>query len=203
MNSHPITSTSFSYDGEFLAVASQGTYIDIVRVYSSSFAFRADLSAYEVFIGNMSANTPSTYSWSGTRGGMASVEVRLRLLRGPGSGRLVAIGILKPLRSRHVTQSPDRRLQIICNCALHHMGIDCDLRVNHEHGATHPHAYVWVVVHLLLVPNISAEELQGHVCNYSIGYMHFSVLDVYLYNSTSLESSQVQRLSVGYRHEAN
>ena len=193
MNSHPITSTSFSYDGEFLAVASQGPYIDIVCICSSSFTFRTDLSASEVFIGNVSAHTPCTYSWSGTRGRMASVEIRLRLLWASESGRLVAIGILKPLRPRLVTQLPDRSLQIICTRALHYVESDCNLWDNYEHGATHLHAYVWVVVYSFLEPRITTEELRGHVCNYSIGYIHFSVLDAYLYDFTLQDQARIRR----------
>jgi hypothetical protein len=75
-----INALSFSHDGEYLAIANAGTYIDIVRFFQPDFTA---LLTYNLSVRNRNRCSPAPSSRNSpvTDSGMASLQIRHRVLR--------------------------------------------------------------------------------------------------------------------------
>lgn len=99
---HSVTSLSFSYDGEYLAIASQGSYIDIVRWSLYFVASCLTTINLAVFIRNLSPYTPCSYIGTSPRRCMASFEAYLCMLWASESWGLDAVSVLESFRPRGI-----------------------------------------------------------------------------------------------------
>ena len=98
--SHPITGLSFSYDGEFIALSTQGPYIDIVGHFPTSPRKTSPLTRFSVVCNrDWRAPPPRALPRFVANCAMASLEIRRGVLW---TNRAFGLGVDLALRTRDV-----------------------------------------------------------------------------------------------------